>query len=136
MRTHGALPGDVMPPDCGWPFSSRPRLPAAATTTMPASAARWAASVSGIVPVRLEDTGGDRQVDDADVVGGLDRDRVVDRRDHVADVAVALAVEDLEADELRAGSDARAASVRVVAAAGDDAGDVRAVAVVVRLADR
>ena len=37
---------------------------------------------------RLEHAGRDREVDDADVVGVLDRDRVVDRVDDVADVAV------------------------------------------------
>ena len=40
-------------------------------------------------------------------------------------------VEHLQADDVRAGRDAGAAPLRVVAVAGDDAGDVRAVAVVV-----
>ena len=49
VRTQGALPGAVMPPYCGLPFAFFPRLPAAATTTMPASTARLAASASGSV---------------------------------------------------------------------------------------
>ena len=49
VSTHGALPGDVMPPYCGCPFAFRPKLPAAVTTTIPASTARRAASVSGSV---------------------------------------------------------------------------------------
>src|SRR4029078_10860672 len=49
VMTHGALPGDPIAPYCGWPFAALPRLPAAATTTMPASTARLAASVSGSV---------------------------------------------------------------------------------------
>ena len=47
VSTHGALPGDVMPPNCVSPAAFWPRLPAAATTTMPASTARLAASASG-----------------------------------------------------------------------------------------
>ena len=51
VSTQGALPGAVMLPYCV--FSARrsfcPRLPAAVTTTMPASTARLAASVSGSV---------------------------------------------------------------------------------------
>ena len=131
VRTHGALPGAVMPPYCGWPCASRPGLPAAATTTMPASTARLAASVSGSVVYGLVHAGGDREVDHADVERGAVRDRVVDGRDDVADVAVAGAVERLEHDELGAGRDAAARAVRVEAVAGDDARDVRAVAVVV-----
>ena len=68
VSTHGALPGEAMPPSCGCPAPSRPRLPAAATTTMPASTARLAASVSGSVGERFVDAGGDREVDDANVV--------------------------------------------------------------------
>src|SRR5688572_31570937 len=47
VRTQGAFPGDVIPPDCVSPSALRPRLPAEATTTMPACAARRAASASG-----------------------------------------------------------------------------------------
>ena len=42
-------------------------------------------------------------------------DRVVERRDDVADVAAAVAVEHLQADQLRARRDARALAARVVA---------------------
>src|SRR5919108_4675539 len=49
VMTHGALPGALIPPYCGWPSAFRPRLPAAATTTTPASTRRLAARVSGSV---------------------------------------------------------------------------------------
>ena len=90
-----------------------------------------AASVSGSVLYDSKTAGGDRQVDDADVVGRPLSDRVVDRGDDVADVAVALGVEHLQADQVGAGRDAGAGARGVVAVAGDDAGDVRAVAEVV-----
>src|SRR4026209_2302884 len=47
VSTHGALPGDVMPPVCFCPSLFCPRLPADATTTMPLSTARWPAGVGG-----------------------------------------------------------------------------------------
>src|SRR5262245_4531226 len=47
--THGALPGAPIAPYCALPSAPRPRLPAAETTTRPASTARFAASVSGSV---------------------------------------------------------------------------------------
>src|SRR5688500_12315026 len=47
VRTHGAWPGEVIPPNCVSPSALRPRLPAEATTTMPACVARCAANVSG-----------------------------------------------------------------------------------------
>ena len=43
----GELPGDSMPPITGVPSGVFPRLPAAATTTMPAFTARSTASHSG-----------------------------------------------------------------------------------------
>ena len=49
VSTHGALAGAVMAPYWGSPLALRPMLPAAATTTMPASTARLAARVSGSV---------------------------------------------------------------------------------------
>src|SRR5262245_37420253 len=49
VRTHGALPGALMPPYWDWPSALRPRLPAAATTTTPASTTRLAARVIGSV---------------------------------------------------------------------------------------
>ena len=45
--THGAFPGDVIPPYHVAPCGLRPLLPAAATTTIPAATAAFAASVSG-----------------------------------------------------------------------------------------
>src|SRR5512144_1061267 len=47
VTTHGALPGAVTPPYCVRPCGFRPLLPADATTTMPASTTRLAATVSG-----------------------------------------------------------------------------------------
>src|SRR3954452_3461485 len=49
VSTHGALPGAVIPPYCGWPAAFLPRLPAAVTTVIPRSVTRLAASVSGSV---------------------------------------------------------------------------------------
>src|SRR6185436_16581048 len=49
VMTQGALPGEPIAPYCASPLAALPRLPAAATTTMPASTARLAASVSGSV---------------------------------------------------------------------------------------
>ena len=62
-----------------------------------------------------------------DLVG----DRPLEGRDDVADDAAAVLIEDLQADEVRRRRDARVRADRVPAVAGDDAGDVRAVAVVV-----
>src|SRR5262249_3953005 len=57
--------------------------------------------------------------------------RVVDGGDHVADVALAGAVEHFLDEQRGARGDAPAATARVVAAPREDAGDVRAVAVVI-----
>ena len=73
----------------------------------------------------------DRQVDDADVPAGFVGDGVVDRRDGRADRAVTLLVEHLERDDGRARRDAAVQAGGVEAVAGDDAGDVRTVTVVV-----
>ncbi len=81
--------------------------------------------------VRLVHAGGDGKIDHAEVECVLVRDRVIDRGDDVADVALAGGVEHFLDEQRRARSDAAAAAPRVVAAARDDAGDVRAVAVVV-----
>src|SRR5262249_56406845 len=85
----------------------------------------------GIAGVRLVNARRDREVEDAEVERVLVRDRVVDGGDHVADVALAAAVEHLLDQERRAGRDAAPAAARIVAAAGQNPGDVRAVAVVV-----
>ena len=58
-------------------------------------------------------------------------DDVVERRDHVADAAAAGLVEHLQHDQARAGAMPVRAAAGIEAVAGDDAGDVRAVAVVV-----
>src|SRR5262245_57631 len=47
VSTHGAMPGDVIAPQIGCPALFNPKLPAAATTTMPRSTSALAASVSG-----------------------------------------------------------------------------------------
>ena len=49
VSTHGALPGAPIAPYWAVPSAAFPKLPAAATTTMPASTACLAASVSGSV---------------------------------------------------------------------------------------
>src|SRR5690349_7533059 len=49
VSTQGAFPGAPTPPYSALPAGLRPRLPAAETTTMPASTARFAASVRGSV---------------------------------------------------------------------------------------
>src|SRR6185436_18328527 len=49
VRTHGAVPGAVMPPHCNWPWEFLPRLPAAATTVMFWSTSALVARVSGSV---------------------------------------------------------------------------------------
>ena len=90
-----------------------------------------AASVSGSVSYGLGDARAHRQVDDADVVRHAVGDGPVEGRDDVADDAAAVLVEHLQADQVRRRRDARVRAVRVVAVAGDDAGDVRPVAVVV-----
>ena len=97
----------------------------------PASTARLRGERQRIGPVGLVHARGDRQVDDADVVGRLDRDRVVDRGDDVADVAATEAVHDLQSNQLRSRRNPLVLAVRVVTGAGDDARDVRAMAVVV-----
>ena len=84
--------------------------------------------------VGLVHPGRHRQVDDPDVVRRALLDRVVDCGDGAADESVAVLVERLEHDEVGAGRDPPARPVRIEPAAGDDAGDVRAVPVaVVRL---
>src|SRR6185503_12657536 len=72
-----------------------------------------------------------RQVDNADVVFSVMRQHPVEGGNNVADVAAPGAVEDLQRNEIRVGSDTSLLAIRVVAVAGDDAGDVGAVAVVV-----
>ncbi len=72
-----------------------------------------------------------RQVDDADVVRHAVGDGPLEGGDDVADDAAAVLIEDFQADQVRRRRDARVRAIRVVAVAGDDAGDVRPVAVVV-----
>jgi hypothetical protein len=62
--------------------------------------------------VRLVHAGGDGEVDDAQLQRVLVRDGVVDRGDHVADVALAVGVEHFLDEQRRAGRDAAAAAAR------------------------
>ena len=110
VSTQGALPGAVMPPYCGWPSAFLPRLPAAATTTMPASTAPLGRERQRVGVVGLGDRRAHREVDDADVVGRAVRDRPVERGDHVADDAAAVAVEHLQANQVRVRARSRRAS--------------------------
>ena len=73
----------------------------------------------------------ERQVDDLHAEARAVGDHVFDRLDDVARLAAALSVEHLEADQPHLGRDALKLAVRQGAAAADQAGDVRAVAVVV-----
>src|SRR5262249_45679450 len=75
--------------------------------------------------------GGDRKVDDADLERVAVRDHPFERRNHIADVTLAGGVEHFERDQASAGRDAGARAGRVVPIAGDDAGHVRAVSVIV-----
>ena len=74
VNTHGALPGAVMPPYCVRPVARCAVVPAAATTTMPASHGALRGQRQRIGVVRLVHAGRDREVDDADVQRVLVRD--------------------------------------------------------------
>ena len=116
VNTHGALPGAVIPPYC---------VGRRAAAVVPGGGDDDDAGLHGalrgerqrIGVVRLVHAGRDRQIDDADVQGVLFATDVVERGDHVADVAPARAVERLEDDEPRAGRDARARAAGVEAVA-------------------
>ena len=82
-------------------------------------------------PGRFVNRRAHRHVDDADVVGSVVGEDPVQRGDDVADRAVAVAVEHLQRNQVRLGRRAAFLAVRIVAVARDDAGDVRAVPVVV-----
>ena len=89
----------------------------------------------GIVFRGRENRVAERQVDDLDVEVRLVGDHVLDRLDDVARLAFALPVEHLQADEVDFRRDALKLVGRLDAAAADQAGDVRAVAVVVERRD-
>ena len=72
-----------------------------------------------------------REIDDADVQRFALGDRVVDRCNHVADVAAAPSVEHSQHDEVGSRRDAGSRAVGVAAVARDDASHVRPVTVVV-----
>ena len=80
-------------------------LPEAATTTMPFSTALLRGQRQRILEVRLGDRRAHRHVHDADVVRALVADRPLERQDDVADDPLALRVEHLQADDVRARRD-------------------------------
>ena len=128
VSTHGALPGDVMPPYSGFVLG--------VLTDVAGRGHHHDAGVHGplgrlrqrVGVVRLVDARAHRQIDHPDTQGRPVGDRVVDRVDHAADETEAVIVQHLERDEVRPRGNAGAPPVRVVAVAGDDAGHVRAVA--------
>ena len=73
----------------------------------------------------------DRQVDDADVERGAVLEDVIEGDDHVADPAVALIVQHFEDRQPCAWRHACPGSTGIESVAGDDAGHVRAMPVVV-----
>ena len=85
----------------------------------------------GVGVIGLEDAGRHRQIDDTDVVDVLDRDRVINSRDHVAQIPVPLGVEHFESHELCFGRDTRPGAAGVEAVARDNAGGMGAVAVLI-----
>ena len=132
MSTQGALPGAVMPPYCVSAVAAfLPEVAGGGDDDDAGVDRALGGEGQRIGVVGLGDARAHRQVDDADVVRALVRDRPLERRDDVADDAAAVRVEHLQADEVRRRRDAGVRAARVVAVAGDDAGDVRAVAVVV-----
>ena len=66
----------------------------------------------------------------------LVRDGIAQRRDDVADASLSSAIQDLEHDQTRPRRDARSAPAGIESIAGDDAGDVCSMAVVVVGLDR
>ena len=134
VSTHGAFPGDVMPPNWGCPRVVPAKVAGGRDDDDAGVDRAPGRERQRVGPVGLVHAGRDRQIDDPDVVDGALLDRVVDRRDRAADEPVAELVERPQHDQVRARGDAPPGAVRVVAAAGDDPGDVRAVTVaVVRL---
>ena len=131
VSTHGALPGAVTPPYCSWPSPFLPRLPAAVTTTMPASTTRLTASVSGSVQYDSRTAGAHRQVDDADVVLAAFASTQSSAAICVLIVPRPLASSTFSATSVASGAMPALVGRRVAAVAGNDAGDVRAVPVVV-----
>ena len=73
----------------------------------------------------------ERQVDHVDGECFLVRDDEIDRLNHIARVAAAVPVQHFQHENLRSRRDAGVKALRVGAAAGNEPGDMRAVAVVV-----
>ena len=82
-------------------------------------------------PIGFADARADRQIRNANVISSAIRDDPVERLNDVADGAVSVRVEDLQRHDARVGCHTGFLPARVVAVSGDDAGDVRAVPVVV-----
>ena len=84
-----------------------------------------------IVGVRFVHTRCDGHVDDADIQRRFVHEDVVHRGDDVADASGAGAIERFEDDQARVRCDAGSSAARVHTVAGNDAGDMRPVTVVV-----
>ena len=85
----------------------------------------------GIGFVRLVNTRRHRHIDDANIERVLQGNGVIECGDDVADVAATGAVQDFEHHQVRGWCNAGPRAARIEAVAGDDAGDVCAVAIVV-----
>ncbi len=77
----------------------------------------------------LVDRMAERQVDDVDAKPVFVRGGVLDRADDVAGQSLPVSVEHLQHDQARFGGEAAVSLLTLRAVAGDEAGDVRAVAV-------
>ena len=131
VSTHGALAGAVMAPYCGLPLAFEADVAGRGDHDDAGIDGPLGGQGERVGVVGLEHARAERHVDDADVVSGAIGHRPVERLDDVADAALALAVERLERDQGGRRGDTGPGPVGVVAVAGDDAGDVRAVAPVV-----
>ena len=131
MSTQGALPGAVIPPYRVMPVGAHAVVAGGGHDDDASLHRVQRGNREGIGLVRFVHRRRDGQVDDANVQRVAILDGVFDGRNHVADAAGAGAVERLQDNQPCRGSNARALPVGVVAVAGDDAGDVRAVTVIV-----
>src|SRR4051794_4020748 len=83
---------------------SRPLLPAATTTVMPAFQA-CSSLTQRIRGIALLDCAAERQIDNPDIVSGLDRYRAIDRADHGRVRALSVCIQNTKIDELCTGRD-------------------------------
>ena len=100
MIADGALPGDRMPAYPGWPVCRRDAVVAGRCDDDDAGTDGGFYGLDQRVGGRrFENRVTERQVDDVDAKLGLVRRREFDRVDHVAGVARAISIENLERDE-------------------------------------